>query len=61
MKSDLQYVIDKLSSGIFVLKKCCNETGINITTLMRIRDGYTRSPGSRTIQTLKEYFMKAGE
>lgn len=61
MKSDLDYVIEKLESGIFVLNKAADETGINITTLMRIRDRETKSPGSRTVQALKDYFQKAGE
>ncbi len=61
MKSDLEYVIEKLSSGIFVLNKAADVTDINITTLMRIRDRKTKSPGSRTVETLKDYFMRAGE
>lgn len=61
MKPDLEYVKEKLNSGVFVLTKAANETGINLVTLMRIRDGETKSPGNLTIKALKEYFQKAGE
>ena len=61
MKSDLDYVVEKLASGIFVLKRVSEGTDITEQTLLRIRDGKTKNPGSLTIKTLKEYFMKAGE
>jgi hypothetical protein len=61
MKSDLEYVIDKLSSGVFVLKKAAEQTKITEQTLLRIRDRKTKSPGTLTINALKYYFMKAGE
>lgn len=61
MKTDLDYVIEKLQSGAFVLTKISDVTKISITTLMRIRDGVTTNPNSLTVNTLKDYFMRVGE
>jgi predicted house-cleaning noncanonical NTP pyrophosphatase (MazG superfamily) len=61
MKSDLEYVIEKLSSGMFVLKRIAENTNITEQTLLRIRDKKTKSPGSLTVKALRDYFMKAGD
>jgi predicted house-cleaning noncanonical NTP pyrophosphatase (MazG superfamily) len=61
MKSDLEYVIEKLSSGMFVLKRIAENTNITEQTLLRIRDKKTKSPGALTVSTLKDYFMKASD
>jgi hypothetical protein len=61
MESDLTYVKRKLGSGIFVLTKVSDVTGINYTTLGRIRDELVKSPGFRTVETLKQYFMNASK
>jgi hypothetical protein len=61
MKSDLEYVIEKLKSGTFVLKRISERTNITEQTLLRIRDKKTKSPGALTVKALHDYFMKAGE
>jgi hypothetical protein len=59
MESDLDYVKRKLASQIFVLTRISDVTGFNMTTLMRIRDGVTKSPGTSTVTALKNYFINA--
>jgi hypothetical protein len=59
-ESDLDYVKRKLGSGIFVLSRIADMTELNMTTLIRIRDEVTKSPGAITINLLKDYFMKSG-
>jgi predicted house-cleaning noncanonical NTP pyrophosphatase (MazG superfamily) len=60
-KTDLDYVIEKLKSGTFVLKRIAERTHITEQTLLRIRDEKTKSPGGLTVKALRDYFMKAGE
>jgi hypothetical protein len=61
METDLEYVIRKLSSGIFVLSRIVDKTGLNMTTLLRIRDRITQSPGNSTVIALKNYFTDSSK
>jgi hypothetical protein len=60
-EADLEYVIRKLSSGVFVLSRIVDKTGLNMTTLLRIRDRQTKSPGTSTVISLKDYFINASK